>query len=293
MKKITLFFVSMLVLSTITLACHVEIKGDSCWANGTTDTLRARLFEPGDWDDNVTYNWEASTDNLNWYSLGVHTKRYVITSLSTPYLFYRVSAKENTPGLQAYCNDYFCNLPYTSDAFRVWNCTVLASALWSNTSVRIDGNTAHLSWKFTGDETVSTFRVERSFNGQQFMFLSPVLPAVDAQYEMPDNIGSSEDVYYRITAVTISGTSYTSSVLHGSRTKTWSVSVYPNPFTEGFTIKDLSSSASVLVYDAQGQQIGYHRVGNQIRLRDAKPATYFVKIIDNKNFVFTARVSKL
>lgn len=293
MKIFLLFLCSCFFAPIVTTACHVEIKGDTCWAAGVNDTLRVRLFELGDWDDNVTYNWESSTDGVTWQSLNVHTKRYVVTTIANAYMYYRVSAKENTPGLQAYCNDYFCNQPYISSPFRVWNCTVLASVTWSNTSVRIDGNTAHISWKFTGDETVSTFRVERSINARNFSLVTPSLAALSEEYEVYDDVTGLQDVYYRIVAVMTSGQTFTSDVLHASRTKTWTVSVYPNPFVEWFIVKDLPPTATVFLYDGKGQQVVYDRDGNRITLLKAKPAVYTLKIIDNKNLFLTARVLKL
>jgi hypothetical protein len=130
-----------------------------------------------------------------------------------------------------------------------------------------------LDWASEKETNFSHFEIERSSDGSVFSYIGRVEGnSVESAYSHLDREPFSGVNYYRLKMVDTDKTyvySHIKAVDMGSKIA-GEVSIYPNPFNNGFTLEGLEKGASIKVYNSNGGLI-YNQITNDAVLRAELP----------------------
>ena len=174
-------------------------------------------------------------------------------------------------------------------------------------SATLSKNVATISWNTIGEKDMSNYLVEKSIDGKAFTKLTQQVAknTYTASYSIVDNILNSGLSYYRIKAVSKTGTISYSNVVKISPSTISNISVYPNPVkgtTFNLQLNEIKSGKYTLsLYDALGH-IVYSKEISQNGTSSVKSiemgkhiaiGNYTLKLVGNNNgYITTINVIK-
>jgi hypothetical protein len=161
-------------------------------------------------------------------------------------------------------------------------------------SVRPINNTAHLTWKTSGEFQNKGFEVEHSINGVDFRSIGFVQAnsngnsSVTQSYQFTDNHPVNGRNFYRLRQLDMDGKTAFSQIRDIVIDRNNELRVYPNPVKDVFTVdlRKLSfSSAQLVLLDMQGRTLQNWRVAIGVGvltldIRDQLPGYYLLKIVN-------------
>lgn len=130
-----------------------------------------------------------------------------------------------------------------------------------NFSGKRNGNINELTWKVNNEQNLSSYVVERSFDGANFQALGEVPAMAREEYGYSDNIQNvaGSVLYYRLKSVDVDGQFTYSSIIKMVRSQRgWIVEVRPNPFAEKMILQvesPVNDKLNVSITDLSGKQI--------------------------------------
>lgn len=170
---------------------------------------------------------------------------------------------------------------------------------------------AQLKWATASEQNTDHFSVERSEDGTNFHAIGRVSAVGNSnntvQYSFADQQSVAKTVWYRLQMVDKDGKFTTSQVLRLSTTAgkgTQVLSVMPNPFENDIQLviqSEKSQSVTVKLVDIAGREV--YRANKSINagnntiiissLSNLSKGMYVLKVVNNKEELFTGRVNKL
>lgn len=167
---------------------------------------------------------------------------------------------------------------------------------------------AILDWQTSQELNSDRFELYKSSNGQDFSFVASVKAAglsnLVKNYTYQDNTSNSgKYVYYRLKQVDINEKFTYSSVVKLALGMTTSVSVYPNPFSNAFTVSfsaGKTANATLKLQSSTGQTIftktiSVNNGNNSILINNLptmNPGIYYM-IVSNEELNFSSKLQKL
>ncbi len=158
---------------------------------------------------------------------------------------YRLTVAKTESGLAApEC------LSVSDFTLNVFECGPLPIQLSSFTG-KFDGGRSLLSWQTNQELNIDRFELMRSTNGVDFIKVASIKGAGNSStvknYSYQDNINgmSGKAVYYRLMQVDLNGKTNFSAIVKlslGSKNK---FELFPNPFTNGFTVSFSAGKSSI------------------------------------------------
>ena len=156
-----------------------------------------------------------------------------------------------------------------------------------------EDHTALLKWSTANERDFSHFEIEHSHDGGSFEKIGEVkAKSIESRnlanyYDYNDKtpVAGNKYSYYRLKQVDLDG----SYVYSGIRSVDWAqpgstdIHIYPNPFTERFTISSGEKISAVQVNDHSGKVIYEEQYNNaalqqMIHLNNASPGTYYLTV---------------
>ncbi|MCW3092031.1 MAG: hypothetical protein JWP81_3100 [Ferruginibacter sp.] len=231
----------------------------------------------------LTYNIGVVTPAMNGYKyrLGVSTSQI---GLSTPEC--------------VYFNDY---------SLFIGGCGVLPVQLFSFNG-RYDAGKAILEWQTSQEINSDRFELLRSTNGRDFNKLASIAAAGNSNsiknYSYQDNISSDlgSNVFYRLRQIDIDGKASLSSIVKLSLASKTTFDIFPNPFSNNFTISfgaAKTATATLTIQNSTGTLV-YSKIikinkGNNSVLMNNLPSLgkgiYYVAIY-NDELKFNGKLQK-
>ena len=199
------------------------------------------------------YNLQAKTA----YTLKLNASEFVGNGLDA-YLQDNVA---NTKSLLSGANNeitFTTGADVTAFASR-YNIVFGASALpvknISLTAAKLSGSQVSIKWSTIGESNISSYKIERSSNGNTFAALATVSPSTAHNYSYIDAAATGTN-YYRIKVTDVTGAVSYSSVVKVAASNN-RVSVYPNPVVGANFKIDLGNSGkyNVNVVNLLGQNV--------------------------------------
>ena len=160
-------------------------------------------------------------------------------------------------GCSAYATAALQVLPFSA-------CTVLQNNL-TDFSGNLDKNVSRLKWVVQENSFVSSFDLERSYDGIHFTLLKKIFPIASegrTSYDYDDNVEGvkSGAVFYRLKVNQVSGVTKYSRILHMPllNKDQFALSVMPNPvkdFIQVTIYSSFSTQAKIKLFDPLGRMI--------------------------------------
>ncbi|MBX9852017.1 MAG: DUF11 domain-containing protein [Cytophagaceae bacterium] len=148
---------------------------------------------------------------------------------------------------------------------------------------------AVLTWTTESEQNNDYFNVERSLDGNNFVTIGQVDGNGNSNstinYNYTDRSVSGRIIYYRLAQYNFDGTVHYTKVISVSNDNSMEVLIYPNPFTEGTTLKVLGKEGekiSVRIVTATGVEVYYkeHNVNEEVSLgSELASGVYFVQVV--------------
>lgn len=167
---------------------------------------------------------------------------------------------------------------------------------------------AVLNWQTSQELNSDHFELFRSYDAVDFVSVGKIASAgfsnTIKNYSYQDRVGGSNYVYYRLKQVDIDGKETFSSIVKLALGETSGVSIFPNPFSNNFTVSiaspkttlatlHISNSAGQLVFS---KSITINKGNNSIAINDLpvslKAGIYYVTIVNNE-INYNAKLQKL
>lgn len=190
-----------------------------------------------------------------------------------------------------------------ADDIRIYNGALSASAvsaLYAVTlpvhlqtfSVTDNNGAAWLTWTTQDETDFSRYEIERSNDGILFSPVTQVSASAAngrKDYSLKDAVTKGNTYYYRLKMVNKDGTFTYSNIVKYKITGNHTVTLYPNPASGYFTIKDADDVLRVEVVDLKGGLVKrfVSTAGNRYSLLDLHAGMYTVKIIAKDNTTTT------
>lgn len=181
-------------------------------------------------------------------------------------------------------------------------CGVVLPVKFVSVNASIDENqSGQVTWQIAQQINIHHFEVEKSVDGQNFTYLSTLLPTANStHYVYHDKSLQSGINYYRIKVIntdgSISFSKITSVVLKGN---TSVVRVFPNPVTDKVFVwvPNQFGIQKIVVTDVLGKQIIQKLVRNSVNIQDIETShlskgVYNLQIFDKNNGVTNHRFIK-
>ena len=126
----------------------------------------------------------------------------------------------------------------------------------SLTAAKLGNSQVAVKWSTIGESNISSYKIERSSNGNSFTALATVSPSTAHSYSYIDASATAGTNYYRIKVVDVTGAVSYSKVVT-INTSNSNISVYPNPVTGTNFKVSLGNSGkyNVSVVNMLGQKV--------------------------------------
>ena len=165
------------------------------------------------------------------------------------------------------------------------------------------GSTSVLNFEIAESVNGSIFNIERSEDGRIFKSIVSILSSSNTSFNYTDfaPITNSKN-YYRIKEIETSGRISYSEIRIVKFTKDNKIEIYPVPVKENLNIvfgdNMLNKTITILLYNAQGQQVLSKQIGNvksteTIALDNILPGVYQLRIVNNNEVVEDRKVIKI
>jgi adhesin HecA-like repeat protein len=211
-------------------------------------------------------------------------------------------------------NAVFRNFPapdtigaYPSCGMRYMSSQVVLPVKWHSFVVNLSDNTPVLNWT-SEQEAGTNFQIERSYNGSDYITLATIASVIgQSSYGYSDRYVNTDvkNVYYRIKAIEINGSSKLSEtkIVRFTTPQDLTIHTSPNPFTSQFTINYQSTekgTVAIHVYSMNGKLIAARRIAvskglnatTVTELASAVPGIYLVQMSANNKLIGTEKVVK-
>jgi len=162
-----------------------------------------------------------------------------------------------------------------------------------NLSASMENGQGRLAWKTTNEINLLKFEIERSTDGRTFGKvgeLSAKNLGAGANYSFLDIILPSGSVYYRLKMIDMDGASKYSYIAAIDNRNAGSISIYPNPVENIFTIQHIpvSGNMTASIMDATGKKVRsiiFVQGSSQttVSANNLLPGSYYIKLTDAKS----------
>ncbi len=295
---------------------QIAVNGPSSSSSCSGSNIVINYVVSDNTQANTWYKWQVSTDGGitfnnttngsqatyvgNSYTL-TNTLNNVTSSMNG--YKYRLAVSTSQPGLSnpacIYFNDY---------TLLVADCGPLPVQLTSFTG-RYAAGKAILDWQTSQELNSDRFELFRSTDGQDFEKVGSIKSAGNSNtiknYSYLDNItgNAGNHVYYRLKQIDIDGKATFSSILKLNLAAKTSFEVFPNPFTNNFTVSfgaNKTATATIRIQNSAGNLV-YSKVinvikGNNSLVMNSLPTlgagVYYVTVY-NEEINFNGKLQKL
>jgi N-acetylneuraminic acid mutarotase len=149
-----------------------------------------------------------------------------------------------------------------------------------------------LTWETFGEENTARFTIERSANGTDFTAAGSVaaIGKGNNHYTFTDQGATGTVVYYRIQIQDQDGLTYYSNITTITYAATTSISIYPNPAANGFTLLTADNNllnTTARLYDAAGKLVSAVLINSQkqyIDLHQLPKGVLLLQLSNGKTF---------
>lgn len=235
-----------------------------------------------------TYIWSTTNGNISGSNTGTSIN---VTSPGTYIVTQYLQA-----GCSTYATDTLTVLPFGG-------CTTLQNNL-TDFNGSLENTTSKLKWTVQENSYVSSFQLERSYDGNHFTTIKQVAPdgrSGRAIYSYDDNLENfmAGTVFYRLRIAGVSGVTKYSKIIAFSLTGkgTMGLAVVPNPaktFVDVLMYSNSNASGELRIYDAAGrlsrsQPVRLQKGSNTVRLEGIDqytPGVYLLTLTCNKENMF-------
>lgn len=171
-----------------------------------------------------------------------------------------------------------------------WGLTTVKEVVFPSSSLPVtlldfraqkEGTKVQLSWNVAHEEGMAKYVVERSRNGKDFDSIGMVLASGASDYELYDLKPFQGLNFYRLRQVENSGQikySATLTILFSEMAST--LSVYPNPATDHFSINASKALSTVTLTDLNGKTIRKYDVSGDYPLNGIASGVYIIQVLD-------------
>jgi Secretion system C-terminal sorting domain len=292
---------------------QISVNGAASMCSGSNAVVNFVVSDNS--QTNTWYKWQKSIDggisftdsttgaqatfSGNSYTLPLN---FVKVSESTNGYKYRLAVSTSQPGLAnpdcIYFNDY---------TLIVNACGALPITLTSFNG-RYENGISILDWQTSQELNSDHFELMKSNDGQNFNTIATIKSAgfsnVVKNYSYQDNSpNSGKYVYYRLKQVDMNGRYTLSSIVKLSIGTTSSLVVYPNPFSNDFTVSfsaTKTATATVKLQSSTGQLVFSKMIsvnkGNNSILINSLPsinAGVYYLTVSNEELNFNSKLQKL
>ena len=221
---------------------------------------------------NTWYKWQRSTDGGNTYidsSLGAQTAVFISDSYTLPLAFNNVTSSMNNTkyrlvvaSSQAGLVNPVCS--YVNEYTLIVNACGPMPVILNSFNGRYSNGSAYLDWQTSQEINSDHFELYRSTDGQDFSLVTTIKSAgfsstIKNYSYVDNNVGSNQNIYYRLKQVDIDGKfNFSQTIKISTGNQMSKIDVFPNPFTNRFTASfsaTKTANATLMLRNTLGQAV--------------------------------------